>query len=144
MPDWSARIADNFFTTGGGLHLREISDRVDVTLDYTRAVGRTEISTNASSAGERPFPDLKSRLDSLRLQLTWRKSPRLGINAGVRYEAFTVEDWALEGVMPDTVPVLLSLGAEPYDYDVVLVGIGFTWQIGDADSSGADSSSPDD
>jgi hypothetical protein len=46
--------------------------------------------------------------------------------------------------MPDTVPVLLSLGAEPYDYDVVLVGIGFTWQIGDADSSGADSSSPDD
>jgi hypothetical protein len=114
-----------------------------VTLDYTRAVGRTEISTNAFSAGESPFPDLKSTLDSLRVQLTWRKSPRLAVNAGVRYEAFTVEDWALEGVMPDTVPVLLSLGAEPYDYDVILVGVGFTWQVGDP-ASGAGSGDRDD
>jgi MtrB/PioB family decaheme-associated outer membrane protein len=142
-PDWSARIADNFLTAGAGLHLRQLSDRVDVTLDYTRAVGRTEISTNAFSAGESRFPDLKSTLDSLRVQLTWRKSPRLAVNAGVRYEAFTVEDWALEGVMPDTVPVLLSLGAEPYDYDVILVGVGFTWQVGDP-ASGAGSGDRDD
>lgn len=142
-PDWSARVADDFLTGGGGIHLRQISDTVDLTLDYTRAAGKSEISTNALSAGQSRFPDLESTLDSLTVQLTWRKSARLAINAGVRYEAFTVEDWALEGVMPDTVPVLLSLGAEPYDYDVVLVGIGFTWHIG-ATAVGADSSDPDD
>jgi hypothetical protein len=38
---------------------------------------------------------------------------------------------------------LLSLGAEPYDYDVLVVGIGFNWADGNAaDRPG--SSEPDD
>ncbi|HUD96389.1 MAG TPA: MtrB/PioB family decaheme-associated outer membrane protein [Woeseiaceae bacterium] len=142
-PDWSARVTDDFRTAGGGIHLRQISDTVDVTLDYTRAVGRSEISTNSLAAGLHRFPDLESTMDSLRLQLTWRKSPRLAINAGVRYETFSVDDWALEGLMPATVPVLLSLGAQPYDYDLFLVGVGFSWRVGDTSGSTSSSDADD-
>lgn len=136
MPDWTARITDSFYTAGGGIRLRQIAENLDLALDYTRAVGRTETSTNTLRDGLGWFPDLQTTLDSLRLQLTWRRSPRLAIHGALRYEAFTAEDWALEGAMPDTVPVLLSLGAQPYDYDLVLVGLGFTWYVGESAAAG--------
>jgi hypothetical protein len=49
-------------------------------------------------------------------------SARPSLNAGLHYEGFTVEDWALADVAPDTIPVVLTLGAKPYDYDVRLGG----------------------
>jgi MtrB/PioB family decaheme-associated outer membrane protein len=129
-PDWSARNTDSFYTAGGGLILREIAPAVDLRLDYTRAVGMTEISINSLATGLSRFPDLESTLDSLRLQIAWHKTERLAVNVGLHYEGFKVDDWALQGVAPDTLPVVLTLGAQPYDYDVMLVGIGFTYQVG--------------
>ena len=70
-------------------------------------------------------------MDDLRVRLSYRRSERLGVNLDLRYERFEAEDWALEGVAPDSIPVVLSLGAEPYDYDIFVVGIGFTYRIGE-------------
>jgi hypothetical protein len=137
-PDWSARNTDSFYTAGGGLILREIAPAVDLRLDYTRAVGMTEISINSLATGLSRFPDLESTLDSFRLQMAWHKTERLALNVGLHYEAFKVDDWALQGVAPDTLPVVLTLGAQPYDYDVMLVGIGFTYQVGGSQGNEAD------
>jgi hypothetical protein len=63
--------------------------------------------------------------------MSWRHSARLSLNAGLYYEGFTVEDWALAGVAPDTIPVVLTQGAKPYDYDVLLAKIGFSFRLGD-------------
>lgn len=131
-PDWSARNTDDFHTFGGGFVWRKIRDTIDLTFDYTRAIGTTEISVASQAPGISRFPDLESTLDSLRLRISWRRSERLSLNAGLHYEGFTVEDWALAGVMPDTLPVILTLGAEPYDYDVLLARVSFTYGIGDA------------
>jgi MtrB/PioB family decaheme-associated outer membrane protein len=136
--DWSARNTDRFYSAGGGLILRQIAGSFDVTLDYTRAMGSTEISLNTLAAGLGWFPDLESTMDSVRLRLVWHRSEQLAVNLGLRYEGFEAEDWALEGVAPDTVPVVLTTGAKPYDYDVVLVGIGFTYLLDTQKSSGSD------
>ena len=136
--DWSARNTDRFYSAGGGLILRQIAGSFDVTLDYTRAMGSTEISLNTLAAGLGWFPDLESTMDSMRLRLVWHRSEQLAVNLGLRYEGFEAEDWALEGVAPDTVPVVLTTGAKPYDYDVVLVGIGFTYLLDTQKSSGSD------
>jgi MtrB/PioB family decaheme-associated outer membrane protein len=136
--DWSARNTDRFYSAGGGLILRQIAGSFDVTLDYTRAMGSTEISLNTLAAGLGWFPDLESTMDSVRLRLVWHRSEQLAVNHGLRYEGFEAEDWALEGVAPDTVPVVLTTGAKPYDYDVVLVGIGFTYLLDTQKSSGSD------
>jgi MtrB/PioB family decaheme-associated outer membrane protein len=136
--DWSARTTDRFYSAGGGLILRQIAGSFDVTLDYTRAMGSTEISLNTLAAGLGWFPDLESTMDSVRLRLVWHRSEQLAVNLGLRYEGFEAEDWALEGVAPDTVPVVLTTGAKPYDYDVVLVGIGFTYLLDTQKSSGSD------
>jgi len=108
---------------------------VDLTLDYTRATGRTEIATRSLSGGFSAFPDLVSEMSSLRLELDWTRSARLSIGARLRWDTIDMDDWALDGVAPDTVPVLLSLGAEPWNYDLLFFGIGFTWRVGPAESN---------
>jgi len=49
----------------------------------------------------------------------------------LRYENLPTEDWALEGVEPDTLPTVLGLGARPYDDEVWMVGISFRYFLGD-------------
>lgn len=128
--DWSARNVDSFRSAGGGFLWRLLDDAVDLTLDYTRALGETEISLRSSAQGASRFPDLESTLDSLRLGITWNRSERLALRAGLHYESFAVDDWALAGVGPATVPVLLTLGAAEYDYDVTRVMLGFIYRPG--------------
>jgi opacity protein-like surface antigen len=76
------------------------------------------------------LPDLESTMDSLRLSLNYNASERMDVNVGVRYEKFETADWALDGVQPDTIPVVLTMGANSYDYDVWVVGIGVRYRIG--------------
>ena len=129
-PDWQASHADTFNNFGGGFRVAKIGDKVDLQLDYTRADGNTEINVLSGAGGQSLFPDLESTLDSLRLKILYRWSDKLEAILQLRYESFTAEDWALQGVAPDTLPTILTLGAKPYDYEVWLVGIGFRYLIG--------------
>ena len=76
------------------------------------------------------MPELESEMDSLRLRLSYDVSERLAIDVNARWERFDAEDWGLEGVAPDTIPNLLTMGANPYDYDVWVFGIGFRYSVG--------------
>ena len=104
---------------------------MDLQLDYTRADGNTEINVASGAGGQSQFPDLDSTLDSLRLKILYRWSDKLDAILQLRYESFSTEDWALQGVAPDTLPTILTLGAQPYDYDVWMFGIGVRYLIGD-------------
>jgi MtrB/PioB family decaheme-associated outer membrane protein len=128
-PDWDATHSDEFVTFGGGYRVEELKERFDLEIDYTHGVGSSEIAIRSASGGTGRFPDLKSTLDSLRVRLLYRASERLEGNLELRYESFAADDWALQGVGPATVPQLLSLGADPYDYDVFLIGLGVRYSF---------------
>lgn len=138
-PDWRATNADDFITGGVGFRINQIADKFDLQVDYLRSEGTSEINVDSASGGLSRFPDLESALDSLRVRLIYRLSDRLELGLRLRYESFKAEDWALEGVGPATIPVVLTLGANPYNYDVLAVGLGFRYLIGGVDST-ADSS----
>lgn len=129
-PDWQASHADQFNNIGAGFRIAGIGDKADVQLDYTRAEGNTEIDVTSGAGGQNRFPDLESTLDALRLKILYRWSDKLDATLQLRYESFSTEDWALQGVVPDTLPTILTLGARPYDYDLWLVGIGVRYRIG--------------
>ena len=76
------------------------------------------------------MPELESTMDSLRFELSYNASERLAIDVSARWERFEAEDWALEGVAADTIPNVLTMGANPYDYDVWVFGVGFRYSIG--------------
>ena len=129
-PDWRATNDDEFYTVGGGFRIRQIGGKFDLKMDYLRSDGTSEIKMVSASGGPSQFPDLESTLDYLRLELSYRRSDRLEFTLNARYQSFEAEDWALEGVGPATIPVVLTLGAEPYDDDVFIFGIGFRYHVG--------------
>ncbi len=133
--DWNATNKDNFFTAGGGFRVREIGDRFDLQLDYTRSQGITEINVASAAAGPSQFPDLESTLQYLRLLLSYRQSDRLELTMNLRYQSFLAEDWALEGVGPAEISSVLTFGAQPYDDEVLIFGLGFRYSISASEKS---------
>ena len=128
-PDWRAENDDNFFTVGGGIRIRQIAEKVDLQMDYMRSDGSSEIKL--TSSGElSQFPDLESTLDHFRLKVSYLRSERLELSLNLRYQSFSTEDWALKGIGPATIPVVLTLGADPYDDDVFVFGLGFRYGMG--------------
>ncbi len=130
-PDWNATHDDDFTTVGVGFRLRNLVEKVDLQMDYLRSDGTSEIVVDSTLGGPSEFPELESVLDYLRFKLAYRQSERLELNLSLLYQRFEAEDWALEGVGPAAIPVVLSLGAQPYDDDVLMVGVGFRYTIGD-------------
>jgi len=128
--DWRATHDDDFTTIGVGFRVRNIADRVDLQLDYMRSDGASEIIVDSAVGGPSEFPELTSELDYLRFGLSYRPSKRFELNLKLRYQRFEAEDWALDGVAPATIPLVLSLGAQPYDDDVLMVGIGIRYLMG--------------
>lgn len=129
-PLWQASHDDDFTHYGGGFRVAGESDKFDLTFDYTHSDGETEILFTGQTIAATPLPALESTMDSLRLSLRYRASERFDATVGVRWEQFETADWALEGVRPDTISSVLTMGASPYDYDVWVVGVGFRYRIG--------------
>jgi MtrB/PioB family decaheme-associated outer membrane protein len=133
--DWNGTNNDSFYTAGGGFRVREIGGKFDLQLDYTRSEGTSEISVTSAAAGLSRFPDLESTLEYLRVLLSYRQSDRLALTANLRYQSFLAADWALEGVEPATIPSVLALGAQPYDEDQIIIGLGFRYLIGGSENA---------
>ena len=132
-PVWQASHEDSFRHYGGGFRIAGLNEKVDLTLDYTRSDGETEIIFAGQNVSTIPLPKLESSMDSLRLAVNYKMSERIDFNLGLRYERFETVDWALDGVQPDTIPVVLTMGADAYDYDVWVVGFGIRYRIGKQD-----------
>ena len=114
----------------GGFRIAGMDDKLDLTFDYTRSEGETEILFAGQGVSLAPLPELESTMDSLRLSLRYAVSDRFDTTLDVRWERFESADWALDGVEPATIPTVLTMGADAYDYDVWVVGIGFRYRIG--------------
>ncbi|MEO1203493.1 MAG: MtrB/PioB family decaheme-associated outer membrane protein, partial [Pseudomonadota bacterium] len=129
-PDWRAFNDDDYSTVGLGFRIRQIADRIDLQIDYTRADGTSSIQLDSASNSADLFPDLETTLDFVRLRLGYRHSEKLDINASATYQSFRAEDWSIQGVGPATIPEVLSLGPLPYDDEQILLGIGFQYRLG--------------
>jgi MtrB/PioB family decaheme-associated outer membrane protein len=128
--DWRAFNEDSYATVGAGFRVRQIGDKIDLQLDYTRSDGTSSIALNEAGQAVDSFPDFETTLDFLRLRLGYRHSERLDINATATFQSFRAEDWTIEGVGPATIPEVLSMGPIPYDDEQILLGIGFQYRLG--------------
>ena len=129
--DWSAFHEDDFDHTGVGMTWRPSDSQFDFSLDYNRGNGETRIALDSLSGGPSTLPALESTLDSAHVEASYAFSDRLQGTFHLRYERFDLKDWAL--VSQTTLPTILTLGAQPYDYDVYAVGIGVRYRFGDGD-----------
>jgi MtrB/PioB family decaheme-associated outer membrane protein len=129
--DWSAFHEDDFDHMGVGMTWRPSDGKFDFSLDYNHGNGETQIALDSLSGGPSSLPVLESTLDSAQAEASYAFTDRLSGTFHLRYERFDLKDWAL--VSQTTLPTILTLGAEPYDYDVYAVGIGIRYRFGDDD-----------
>lgn len=126
--DWSAFHEDTFDHVGAGFNWQPDDGKVGLSLSYDRGTGETNIMLDSLSGGRSDLPTLESNLDAAHAEIRYEFSDRVDGTFELRYERFDLKDFAL--VPPATLPDVLTLGAEPYDYDVFAFGIGIRYRFG--------------
>jgi MtrB/PioB family decaheme-associated outer membrane protein len=123
-PDWSGRIKDRFETLGLGLRHAAIPGRLDIGADVSLSRSRSDIAVQ-TVVDEPPFPAARVSLDSVRVHATYKLSDRMSITGSLWHEEYDAQDWHVDGVLPATLPVLLSFGqqAPTYRVDVLRVAL---------------------
>lgn len=133
--DWKGSVDDTFTTIGAGVSAR-LMDKLSLDLGYTWAQGDSRTQIQGVNAGR--FPKVTSDLDSLKVDLTYEFSDRLDLLFSWWYENLDSKDWALQGIGPATLPNVLALGADPYNYSVNYVTLSASYRFGG--SGGAEES----
>jgi hypothetical protein len=126
--DWSARHNDDFNHVGAGFRFRHPEGKYDLRFDYNRGDGESTIDMFSLSGGDSRLPDLSSTLDTARIEASYRWTERLEGTLDLRYEKFTLDDFAL--VSSATIPTVLTLDAQPYNYNVWALGVGIRYGFG--------------
>ncbi len=134
--DWSAKHDDDFDHYGAGFTWRDADGKIDLRFDYNRGEGETRIDYLSGSGGQSSMPQLDSTLDSATVEASYRYNERITATFDLRYEQFELDDYTL--VSPSTIPTVLTLGADPYDYDVWAFGVGIRYNFGGGEITLAD------
>jgi len=125
--DWKGTVNDTFTTIGAGLTAR-LMDKLSLDLGYTYANGDSDTKISGTNAGN--FPTVRSTLNSFKADLTYGVNDRLDLLFTWWYENLDSRDWALQGIGPATLPTILSLGADPYNYSVNYVTLSARYSFG--------------
>ncbi len=125
-PDWTADNKDTIDFFGLGVKHTAIPDKLDIGADYSFTHSRSQINVN-TGASNPAFPDMSTKLDSLKLYATYRMKQNMSLQAGYWYEHYASRDWMLDGVAPATIPNVLALGlqAPQYNVNVVLLSVKY-------------------
>jgi MtrB/PioB family decaheme-associated outer membrane protein len=116
-PVWTGENNDTVDTAGIGVKHTLIKNRLDVGADYTKSYSRGEV-TVYTGAPDPAFPDLIAKLGSVKLYANYRIKDSMTLNGAYWYESYKSEDWHLDGVTPDTISNVLTLGEQPPSYYV--------------------------
>jgi MtrB/PioB family decaheme-associated outer membrane protein len=124
--DWTGDANDKFFTGTLGLKYPGIFRNLGANIEYTYAKSTGQIG-NDTGGVQSDFPNLETRFHQVKLGLDYPYSKALSLKVGYLFQKYNADDWALDGVSPDTVPNLLSLGANPQNYSnqVVFIGVKY-------------------
>jgi len=118
VPDWLADTTDTFDLFGAGIQWTLPAQRLDLGLDYVYANSDGSTGIASDLAPTEPLPDFKTRRHTLSLTATYRLKKDLDLRLGYLYERYRSDDWTIDGVEPDTIPNVLTLGEESPNYSV--------------------------
>jgi MtrB/PioB family decaheme-associated outer membrane protein len=117
--DWSARNQDTVDSAGIGVKHTALKNKLNLGADYsiTRTRGEITVTSGTSSS----FPDLTTRLGTVKLYADYALKKNLSLHGAYWYEHYKTVDWALDGVAPDTISNVLTLGEAAPSYHVNVV-----------------------
>jgi MtrB/PioB family decaheme-associated outer membrane protein len=128
-PDWFQDEDDTFSTAGIGFKHMLFKDKVGIGADYVLAKSRGDIDVSSTLVPSGAFPDLKTTLNSLKFYVDWRFKQKLSLNASIWYEDYDSDDWQLDGVAPDTISNVLTLGETSPSYDLYFLSLAVRYKF---------------
>lgn len=128
MPDWSGENKDTINTVGIGVKHAAIKDKLDLGADYTFSRSSSDISANTGVSNS-AFPQLSTSRDSLKLYANYRLTPKLSLLGSYWYEHYDTSNWMLDGVMPGTIPNVLTFGEQAPQYHVHVIRVAMRYKF---------------
>ena len=129
-PDWEADFDDTADTLGVGVKVTGIRKKWDAGADlvYTRAKGKIKMK-DLTSANTNDYPDLETRLTSVKLWTQYQHRRNLAFKFSYWYQDYDADNWAVDNLQENSVNNLLLLGEDTQDYDVHVVGVSLVYRF---------------
>ncbi len=124
---WHASSDDRFITAGLGIQAR-VSRKISIGFDYVYADSEGRVSTD-SGLGEAPFPVLETELRNARIHISYLASEHWGWKLLAEHETYQSEDWYVDGLGPDGIANILTMGQISPDYDVTVLRMMATYSF---------------
>jgi MtrB/PioB family decaheme-associated outer membrane protein len=129
--NWDVEVEDDSIAVGLGLDW-QISDKLELSADYSYQDTESEYDfANGGSAdlSAEPLPeDYETEMHHVIVEGAWHFRENLSIGLNYQYWNYDSEDWAIDGVAPDTIDKVLTLGVEPADEDLHYIGTSITYR----------------
>lgn len=127
--NWRGKTQDTFNTFGLGGRVSGLQNQLGLSADVTfsDARGQLLVDTGTATPG---FPDINHQRLTFRLGADYQITPQASLVLALAFENLLAqEDWHLDGVAPDTVPRLLSLGQDSNDQSVLSGGLRLRYRF---------------
>ena len=118
---WNATTDDRITTVGFGF-TGKINDRISLGFDWVSSDATGKVRTD-SGRGEDPFPALRSDLQNARVHVSYAVNDQWAMKIYAEHEKFDSEDWYVDGLGPDGLVSVLTLGAVSPDYSVTVLRV---------------------
>lgn len=127
---WFVETDDRANSIGLGLEWSVIEQKLDVALDATwlraDAAFNLEAGTLISAL---PLPHVSSELAGIDLKVDYHSTSALTLRFRYMFQELLIEDFALDGVGPDTLADVLGAGNQPSDYSVHVFGVSTIYRF---------------
>ncbi len=135
--NWRVKAEDCFETVGISFdlehlqrHLDWLQGRLDLGVELTYSRSRGDIDVGVGPALEAaPLPELATRRSTLRLDARYQLSERASLGLALEHERYRSRDFALDGVAPDAIGNVLTLGYESPDYRATWTTLSYKYRF---------------
>jgi MtrB/PioB family decaheme-associated outer membrane protein len=128
--EWAADILDHGLTTGFGFVYKP-GAKYEFGFDYTRVFWTGENNMSAGAALTQPttLPADVSNMHRIDLFGRYQLEKDLSINVKYIYERMRVKDWAMDGVVSNTLASVIGTNQTSPNYNVHALGVSLSYQF---------------
>ena len=131
LQNWDLDAEDSSFTLGANLSWEAAEDlSLELDYSYVDTTAEQELTTYSSSVAASDLPDVDTTLHHLVLGSTWDIRDNVSLRFDYQYYRFKSDDWARQGVRPDTIGKVLTFGERNPNEQIHYVGASviYRWQ----------------
>jgi MtrB/PioB family decaheme-associated outer membrane protein len=121
---WQANIDDRINTVGLGAKITKLNNKWDIGADltYNNSTGTIDLQSADPALSISQYPDLTTSLSVVQLWTTYRYNKQLTYKLSYWFQDYKADNWAVDGLEPDSISNLLLMGEETLDYHVHVIG----------------------